>query len=51
MEYWGFRVVNTLRILHRLQFNPVVETEEDKIIEDTSAWFISKAQQDFRKDD
>jgi hypothetical protein len=56
-NYWGFRVVNTIRILHFLHFRP----KDDTIFEASTAknlvkrnpdnWFITKAQQDSQAND
>jgi hypothetical protein len=54
-SYWGSRVVNTLRVLHRVLFkfgaadndNEIDNIEKHK----TSDWFISRAQKGFRSND
>lgn len=52
-SYWGFRVVNSIRMLHHLNYakNDEKDVLRTKAKRDTDKWFISKAQQDFRKDD
>jgi hypothetical protein len=53
-NYWGYRIVNSLRIFHYLQFNPtaIKEDHEDStennrgIKADPSAWFHPKSQKE-----
>lgn len=52
--YWGQKLVNCLRALHKLIYSgePVGETpvqEQRDNVKDTSDWFISRRQQDYRK--
>jgi hypothetical protein len=54
-EHWGFKVVNSLRMLHHIQYYQVTNNSKD--VSDTTTgrntkdWFISKAQKDFQKDE
>ncbi len=54
-DYWGFRLVNSLRIFHYLisQKNKDEHSvnSKGKIIRDTDNWFISKAQKNLRSDE
>jgi len=54
-EYWGFRLVNSLRIFHFLIYKINKDEQPAKsksqINRDTKNWFISKAQQDLTKDE
>lgn len=55
-NYWGQKLVNTLRAIHQLRFSPeeLDESEsnqnENTIFKnpDTSNWFLSRRQEDFR---
>jgi hypothetical protein len=53
-DYWGFRLVNSLRIFHYLLFKKNNDEQtvkpKGKVTRDTSKWFISKAQQDSKSD-
>lgn len=53
--YWGYRVVNSIKILHQLQFIQIPDNENDDttkaIKRDTKDWFISRAQDDYQKDE
>jgi hypothetical protein len=53
-HYWGYRLVNTLRILHHL-YHKGKEDEHEiqnlRVKREKDKWFISKAQQDFQKND
>jgi len=56
-DIWGQKLVNTIRAIHRFIYSGEdigrVETDEhdnDDKRRDTSEWFISKRQQDFRGD-
>ena len=54
-KYWGFKLVNSLRILHNLEFVKMEEVQnpliKDKVSRDVSNWFISKAQNDFQSNE
>jgi hypothetical protein len=53
-EYWGFRAVNSIRILHNLQYVQKADgsgTINPTIKRNTKDWFISKAQEGFQKDE
>jgi hypothetical protein len=52
-NYWGFKLVNSLRILHHLSFNEkgIEFAAAKKMAKSEDDWFISRAQQGFRKDD
>ena len=55
-EYWGQKLVNSMRAIHRFIYSgeeiekvKEVKTENDEN-RDTSDWFISRRQKDFRGD-
>jgi hypothetical protein len=54
-EHWGFKTVNSLRMLHHIQFSTTSEKNEDTSSNtakrNTNDWFISKAQKDYQKDE
>lgn len=50
-EYWGFRLVNSMRIIHFLRFRKTDESDKSVATRDTKNWFISRAQQDFQSND
>jgi len=53
-NYWGFKLVNSLRILHHLNYNEKeikFSASEKQIRKETDDWFISRAQQDFQSND
>jgi hypothetical protein len=50
-EYWGFRLVNSMRIIHYLRYKKAEESDNDVSARDTKNWFISRAQQDFQSND
>lgn len=55
-EIWGQKLVNALRAIHRFVYSEEeigrIETDEhDDEKRDTSEWFISKRQQDYRHND
>ena len=54
-NYWGFKVVNTIRILHILNFksNETINSNisKNKTSRSTNEWFVSRRQQDFQSND
>jgi hypothetical protein len=57
-EIWGQKLVNTIRAIHRFLYSgeeigrvETNEQEHDEERRNTSEWFISKRQQDFRRND
>ncbi len=54
-ETWGFKLINSLRILHLLGYKGTSAEQlsfaKGKVIRDTDNWFISKAQKDFQSDE
>ena len=53
-EFWGFKLVTTLKMLHILNFSKQgVENKLHKLNtqRDKDQWFLSKAQQDFQQND
>ena len=54
-DYWGFRLVNSLRIFHYIIYKKSKDEQpsesKGKIVRDLNNWFISKAQKNFRKDE
>jgi hypothetical protein len=50
-NYWGFRLVNSIRILHQLHYRQKSENIPDvsktQARRDTENWFINRAQRDF----
>jgi hypothetical protein len=52
-NYWGFKIAATLKIIHILKQQPTDETDSSITYEDnkrnTQDWFISKAQQQYKK--
>jgi hypothetical protein len=54
-EFWGFRLVNTTKMLHHMQYSTKDEGNTleptTRVKRKTKEWFISKAQEDFRKDE
>lgn len=55
-QYWGQRIVNVMRVLHHLKYYIVDLEIEDKGTDkelnvDTSNWFISRMQEDFRDEE
>jgi hypothetical protein len=54
-DYWGFRLVNSLRIFHYLIYKKNKEDQpaegKVKVVRDINNWFISKAQQNFKENE
>jgi hypothetical protein len=52
-DYWGFRLVNSLRIFHYLIYKKNKDEQtvkaKSKVTRDMNNWFISKAQQNSKK--
>jgi hypothetical protein len=51
-NYWGFRLVNSIRILHQLHYHQNRENIQEFTAKNTNRdienWFINRAQRDFR---
>jgi hypothetical protein len=51
-NYWGFRLVNSIRILHQLHYHKnsenVPDVSKTQARRDIENWFINRAQKDFK---
>jgi hypothetical protein len=55
-NFWGYRIVNTIRILHLINFYPVFDEQSIDILKthakrNSKDWFISQAQNDFQSNE
>jgi hypothetical protein len=55
-NYWGYKLVNALKAIHRFRYSgseitDLREDDENEIRKDHPDWFISKRQNEFRKDE
>lgn len=50
-DFWGFKVVNSLRMLHILNYSGNVKLYNLDTQKNKDKWFLSKAQQDFQEHD